>query len=320
MKKKEKGFGREKYMPACGDKGMKKVKCGGKMALCALLCGMLLAASPLTALAKSGDNTLVPADAVSGGVIYSNVYGEVLVARHADGTTDYTFFNNDWPAVQILLNELNAGKKIDLDKLLTESSTSIQKITTEDDVVIANDITNSGAASSGNRGSFDVGSVYGPDLSSTEIEQVQTVVSAFLVNNNVASMSDLKKVRTAHDFLMQNCVPTSPGSKKHADNAWGALVYHEANAKGYARAMKALCDAMGIGTYIISANGSSSLKDYMWNTVMIDGEWYIVDVFCDDSTSSYVTYLLSDQEYMTFGMRWNMNNSVPVSRKTYGGK
>ncbi|MBO5094802.1 MAG: hypothetical protein J6C33_10670 [Lachnospiraceae bacterium] len=319
MSKKKNDFGKEKDRRACGGRALKMKRCGGRTALCALLCGMLLV-SPMTALAKSGDNTLVPADAVSGGVIYSNVYGEVLVTRHEDGTTDYTFFNNDWPSVQILLNELNAGKKIDLDKLLTESSTSIQKITTEDDIVIANDITNFGAASGGNRGSFAVGSVYGSDLNSTEIAQVQAAVSDFLVNNNVASMSDLKKVRTAHDFLMQNCIPTSPGNRNHADNAWGALVYHEANAKGYARAMKALCDAMGIGAYIVSANSSSSLKDYMWNTVMIDGEWYIVDVFCDDSTSSYVTYLLSDKDYMTLGMRWNMDSSVPVSRKTYGGK
>lgn len=320
MNKKKNRFGKEKYRLSCKGKALRMGRCC-EAALCALLCGTLALTFPVTAMAKSGsDNTLVPADAVSGGVIYSNVYGEVLVTRHEDGTTDYTFFNNDWPAVQILLSELNSGKNIDLDKLLTESATSIQKITTEDDVVIANDITNSGTDAAGNRGSFAVGSVYGSDLSSTEIAQVQAVVSDFLVSNNVASMNDLKKVRTAHDFLMQNCVPTAPGSKKHADNAWGALVYHEANAKGYARAMKALCDAMGIGTYIISANSSSSLKDYMWNTVMIDGEWYIVDVFCDDSTSSYVTYLLSDKEYMALGMRWNMNNSVPVCRKTYNNK
>lgn len=292
-----------------------------KAALCFMLCGLLVFAAPMTALAKSGSgNERVPADAVSGGVIYSNVYGEVLVTKHEDGTVDYSFFNDDWPSVKILLSELNAGKKIDLEKLLTESSTSIQKITADDKAAIANSITNSGADASANRGSFAVGSVYGSDLNSTEIGQVQTAVSNFLVQYNVAAMSDVNKVRTAHDFLMQSCVPTSPGNKNHADNAWGALIYHEANAKGYARAMKALCDAMGIGTYIVSSNNSSSLKNYMWNTVMIDGEWYIVDVFCDDSTSSYTTYLLSDKTYMLFGMRWNMGSSVPVCKKNYESK
>ena len=297
---------------------MIKVKRYGFRKGMAALCAGALLASSMTVMAAGGsDNTPPPADAASGGVIYSNIYGEVLVTRQADGTYSYTFFDDDRPAVQELLSALNAGKKIDLDKLLTESSTSIQRITTEDDVAIPNDIANSGAAASGNRGSYDVGSIYGPDLNSAEISQVQTAVSSFLIQNNVASMSDINKVRTAHDYLMQTCVPAGSGNRNHRDNAWGALVYHEANAKGYARAMKALCDAMGVGSYAIAANNSSSLKDYMWNTVLINGEWYIVDVFCDASNGAYITYLISDSEYMALGMRWNTGSNVPVCKKSY---
>lgn len=285
-----------------------------------LLCAGALLVSPACVQAKSGsksESTTVPADAVSCGVIKSNVYGEVLVTREADGTYNYTFFNDDWPAVQSLLSALNSGAKIDLDKLLTESSTSIREITTDDKTAIPNDIVNSGAAASGNRGSFSVGSVYGPDLNANEIQQVQTVVSNFMIQNNVASMSDIKKVRTAHDYLMQTCVPAPNGNRNHADNAWGALIYHEANSKGYARAMKALCDAMGVGTYIVTSNNSSSLKDYMWNTVLINGEWFIVDVFCNDSTSDYLMYLVSDETYRSFGMRWNSGDNIPVAKRNY---
>lgn len=286
-----------------------------------LLCAMLLLASPVCVEAKKGSDSMkVPADAASGGVIYSNIYGEVLVTRQADGTYNYSFFNDDWPAVQELLGALRAGKRIDLDKLLTESSVDIKKITTEDDVVIPNDIVNSGANATPNRGSFGVGSVYGPNLNSGELEQLQTMVSSFLIQNNVASMSDIQKVRTAHDYLMQYCIPAPRNNWPHANNAWGALIYHQADAKGYARAMKALCDGMGIGSYIVSANNSSAVKDYMWNVVMIDGAWYIVDVFCDDSTSSYATYLLSDSAYWTLGMRWDKGNHTPVCKKNYNGR
>lgn len=284
----------------------------------ALLCAAFLLTPTMCVQAKSGsDTTQVPADAASGGVIHSNIYGEVLVTRQADGTYNYSFFNDDWPAVQELLHALRAGKKIDLDKLLTESSTSINKITTEDNVAIPNDIENSGADAAPNRGSYGVGSVYGPNLSDAELEQVQTMVSSFLIQNNVASMSDIKKVRTAHDYLMQYCITAPRNNWPHANNAWGALIYHQADAKGYARAMKALCDGMGIGCYIVSANSSSAVKDYMWNVVMIDGAWYIVDVFCDDSTSSYATYLLSDRAYWTLGMRWDKGNQVPVAKNNY---
>ena len=155
-------------------------------------------------------------------------------------------------------------------------------------------------------------------LNAGELEQVQTMVSAFMISNNVASMSDLKKVRTAHDYLVQTCTPAPQGSQNHADDAWGALIYREANAKGYARGMKALCDAMGVGTYIVSANSSSSLKDYMWNEVLINGEWFIVDVYCDDSTASYATYLVSDSAYRTLGMAWDRNNNTPPAcRRNY---
>ena len=82
--------------------------------------------------------------------------------------------------------------------------------------------------------------------------------------------------------------------------------------------MKALCDAMGVGTYIVSASSSSSLKDYMWNEVLINGEWFIVDVYCDDSTASYATYLVSDSAYRTLGMAWDRNNNTPPAcRRNY---
>jgi len=293
---------------------MDKIKKGTAcVCACVMLCSTLCAEA-----AGNSDNVRVPADATSGGMIYSDIYGQVLVTRRPSGINDYTFFNDDRPAVQELLRQLNAGKKIDLDKLLTGSSTAIKNITTDDNVRIPNDIQNSGADAKYTRASYGVGTEYGPDLKEWELEQLQTLVADFLVKNNVASMSELKKVRTAHDYLMQFCVPAPDGNRNHADNAWGALIYREANSKGYARAMKALCDAMGIGCYIVSANNSSARKNCMWNVVMIGDYWYIVDVFCDDSTNTYAMYLLSDKSYQMYGMRWNTGNGLPVCKKNYG--
>ena len=72
---------------------------------------------------------------------------------------------------------------------------------------------------------------------------------------------------------------------------------------------------MGVGCYIVQANSSSSLKDYMWNTVQINGEWFIVDVFCDDSTNSYSTYLISNRAYRALGMNWDTRGNVPPECK-----
>lgn len=302
---------------------MKKKKRGQKRqcvrVLALMLPFFLLAqALALPVEAKSSKKKDKTNAAVGGGVIYSNVYGEVLVTENKDGTMDYTFFNNDWQAVKELLAALNSGAQIDVQALLTESAVKIDDIATEDSVPINNNITNEGQPASGVRGSYSPGSVYGPTLSAAELDQVKAAVSYFMVTNQTSGMSDLNKVRTAHDFLVINCAPAPKGSKNRADESWGALLNRAANAKGYARAMKALCDAMGVGCIVVSANGNSSLQDYMWNVVQIDGNWYIVDVFCDDSTAGYTTYLLSDGAYETLGMRWNKNDSIPVCRSSYG--
>ena len=65
---------------------MIKVKRYGFRKGMAALCAGALLASSMTVMAAGGsDNTPPPADAASGGVIYSNIYGEVLVTRQADG-------------------------------------------------------------------------------------------------------------------------------------------------------------------------------------------------------------------------------------------
>ncbi len=278
--------------------------------------GILIFSAGETAEAKSGKEIPVPAAAESGGVVHSTVYGDVLITTEVDGTKNYTFFSPDTPAVKELMAALNSGQNLDLDRIITESSTNIQKITDSEDHRIENDIVDYGAAAA-NKGSYSYGSVYGPNLSENDFAQLQAAVSNFMITQNVAAMSDIKKVRAAHDYLVKNCAPAQNGTKFGRDTAWGALVKGEANSKGYARAMKALCDAMGVGSCVITSNNSSSLKDYMWNTVLIDGQWYIVDVFCDDSNSCYATYLISDDSYYALGMRWNTGDSVPVCKLDY---
>ncbi|MCR4705833.1 MAG: hypothetical protein K5641_07195 [Lachnospiraceae bacterium] len=278
----------------------------------------LLMGLGLTAMAKSGSKEIpVPADADAGAVVYSNVYGQVLITEHDDGTADYTFFDTSIPAVQQLMTQMKNGVKMDYTRLITQSSTDITSLKTYDNLSIPNDIPNYGYMASDNRGTYAKGSVYGTDLNEKEIQQVQSAVSGFMLSCGTASLDDASKVRTAHDYLVRLCKPAAKNTVNHRDNAWGALLYHEANSKGYARAFKAMCDAMGVGCYTCASNNKSSVKDHMWNVVCVNGNWYIVDVFVDDSTNGYSMYLLSDAQYEYYGMRWNKNNTVPVARFNY---
>lgn len=86
-----------------------------------------------------------------------------------------------------------------------------------------------------------------------------------------------------------------------ANSAWGALIYGEAQCSGYARAMKALCDSMGVPCYYVHANSKSANPSHQWNEVKVGGKWYILD-------PQGGFFLVSAKTYKSLtGMRWNEN-------------
>ena len=63
--------------------------------------------------------------------------------------------------------------------------------------------------------------------------------------------------------------------------------------EGYAKAFKYLCDGIGVENYLVSgemlmpgySESVSSVKEHMWNIVVLDGKSYLVDVTnCDDQS------------------------------------
>lgn len=168
-------------------------------------------------------------------------------------------------------------------------------------------------------GDYSAGTVYGPKLNETERNQVAEAVRKFLNSYNFAAMSEYEKVQVAHDYLCNICEYAPSWSANGANTAWGALVYGEAQCSGYARAMKALCDAMGIGCYYVHADANALNPSHQWNTVCIDGNWYIIDVQGDDKNNGYFFFLVSDATYAGLGgMSWD-RSSVPACPNDYFG-
>lgn len=167
-------------------------------------------------------------------------------------------------------------------------------------------------------GDYTVGSVYGPKLTQEELDQVADAVQLFLNTFDTSSMNDYQKVSTAHDYLCNICSYAPDWSKNRANTAWGALIYHEAQCSGYSRAMKALCDAMGVGCYYVHADANSINSSHQWNVCCVDGQWYIVDVQCNDSSGFRAFFLTSDNIYATSGMSWD-RSSVPACPAAYAG-
>ena len=174
-------------------------------------------------------------------------------------------------------------------------------------------------------GDYTPGSIYGPSLTQAELDQVAVEVSRFAAGLPLAQMSDTDKVIAAHDFLVQFCTYAPDWSQNRANTAWGALVYGEAQCSGYARAMKALCDAMGVECYYVHASDQADNPDHQWNVVKIDGQYYIIDVQANASSGISAssglltsTLLVSDDTYAALGPAWD-RASVPACPVNYTG-
>lgn len=280
----------------------------------ALLLAGTMALSPLMVCAS--DDNPPPQDVKSGALIQSSVYGEVVITKRPDGGTDYTFFEEGRPSVQRILASMRAGEKLDYTKMIQSTATNFQRLTSYRGDYIENDLRYTTGSTVENRGSFSTGAQYGSGLSSKNLTELQTWVADITLNNNTGSMTDYQKVKFAHDYLVKTCAPAPNDNKNHRGNAWGSVVYHEANARGYARGMKALLDAMGVGCYVANATSDSALTDYSWNVVRLGEYWYIIDAYADDSQKTKGCFLISDNTYKGMGMRWD-EKVVPGARYNY---
>ena len=162
------------------------------------------------------------------------------------------------------------------------------------------------------KGSYKTGSVYGPALNNKELTQVRRAVQSFKTNYIRKGMSDYEKAWAAFSYLRSNCAYAVNGWQyNNANTAWGALIYGEAQCSGYARAMKALCDGIGVKCYYVHANAKADNPSHQWNEVRVDGKWYIVD-----AQSGF--FLVGTKTWINeAGMRWNTKGLPKCSTSDY---
>lgn len=161
------------------------------------------------------------------------------------------------------------------------------------------------------RGSYKIGSVYGPSLGSSELQAVRRTVQGFKDNYIRKGMSDYEKVWTAFCYLRANCRYARKGWQyNNANTAWGALVYGEAQCSGFARGMKALCDAIGVGCRYVHANSSAANPSHQWNQVKVGGKWYILD-------AQGGFFLVGTKTWKRMGMSWNTKGLPKCSKNDH---
>lgn len=154
------------------------------------------------------------------------------------------------------------------------------------------------------------GSVYGKALNQQELNAVAVKVHEIVTTAITADMDDLQKVEQLYTYLVKNCSYAPTWQANRANTAWGALVYGEAQCSGYARAFKALCDAVDIPCYYVHANSASINPSHQWDIVQVGGKWYHID-------AQGGLFLVSDQVYASTGMEWD-RAAYPVCPESLG--
>lgn len=94
-----------------------------------------------------------------------------------------------------------------------------------------------------------------------------------------------QKIKTIHDYLVENIEYDSDYISKGKYTIYGALIDEMCVCEGYAKTFKYLANAVGINCEILqgkSTNSYGNVESHAWNCVQIGNIWYQVDVTWDD--------------------------------------
>lgn len=107
------------------------------------------------------------------------------------------------------------------------------------------------------------------------------------------SADDFEKVLAIHDYIIDRC------EYKDGDflnlTAYGCLVNGDSICSGYAQAFDYLAKAAGLKSVVVT--GISNDEAHSWNQVLVDGEWYNIDVTWDDAGIQHANFLCDDTSF-----------------------
>lgn len=124
-----------------------------------------------------------------------------------------------------------------------------------------------------------------------------------IVSNAPSNATQFELEQYVHNYIVDNCeydhesaASDNPGD--NTGNVYGALIEGKAVCEGYSRAFQLLCKELGLEC--VNIYGTSKDENHMWNCVMIDGQWYQIDVTWDDAEG--------EQKEITRYLFFNLND------------
>lgn len=109
-----------------------------------------------------------------------------------------------------------------------------------------------------------------------------------------ADGTDYDRELAVHDWMIahgrydNNTLSQLPNFQENPnnDNPYGFLVDGVGICLGYTRTFQLFMDLLGIECITVEGAAYNNTADHAWNQVLLDGEWYCVDVTWDDPTTS----------------------------------
>lgn len=124
------------------------------------------------------------------------------------------------------------------------------------------------------------------DTDRKTLEAARAVIASAIDN----SMSDYEKVLALHDYLLDCTTYGFCDSYMDSFEAAGPLLYGTGVCDGYACAYQLLCFLADIEC--VRFRGEVRSGSHAWNQVLLDGQWYHVDVTWDDTGALLHEYFL----------------------------
>lgn len=118
-----------------------------------------------------------------------------------------------------------------------------------------------------------------------DIEVLNSRVDAFISQNITNNMSTRDKIKVIHDYIINNTeydtlkTDNIYDTTYRSNTAYGVLIEKRGICSGYSDTMKIFLDKLNIVNYKICND------KHIWNLVLLDGEWFHLDLTWDDPIS-----------------------------------
>lgn len=125
--------------------------------------------------------------------------------------------------------------------------------------------------------------------------------------------SDYEKEKYVHDTLME--LLTYDTNAALSQSAYSALVNHVTVCAGYSKSFQYIMNQLGVPTYNVIGYAE---EDHSWNIILLDGEYYNVDLTWDDQeTTIYNFFNVPDYEFNTTHSRTGLSMNLPACNGEY---